>query len=101
MKIPLTAAAIGLAVSAALCTPGVAAAIPTSDSAADVVEALHNQGYNVLFNSPSTMPLPGCTVNGVHGLMVMMIPDGSLMLRTNPGNPGVVYVDLTCPNRGN
>ncbi|EHB53534.1 hypothetical protein MycrhDRAFT_3997 [Mycolicibacterium rhodesiae JS60] len=101
MKIPLTAAAIGLAVCAALCTPGVAGAIPTSDSAADVVEALHNQGYNVLFNSPSTMPLPACTVNGIHGLTVMMIPDGSLMLPTNPNTPGVVYVDLTCPDSNN
>jgi hypothetical protein len=94
-------ATIVLAVGTAVCTPGVAAAIPNSGAAADVVEALRNQGYHVLFNSPSTGPLSGCTVNGVHGLTVMMIPDGSLMIRTDPGRPGVVYVDLTCPNTTN
>lgn len=101
MKMTLSAAAIGLAVSAALCTPGVAAAIPTSGSAADVVEALQNQGYNVLFNSPSTLPPSRCTVNGIHGLTVMMLPDGSLMMRMARDNLGVVYVDLTCPNSNN
>jgi hypothetical protein len=94
-------ATIVLAVGAALCTPGVAAAIPNGGAAGDVVEALRNQGYHVLFNSPSTVPLSGCIVNGVHGLTVTMIPDGNLMIRTDASKPGVVYVDLTCPNTTN
>lgn len=47
------------------------------------------------------MPLSRCTVNGVHGLVVMMMSDGSLMMRMDPGNPGSVYVDLTCPDSNN
>ena len=101
MKITLPIAAICVVAGTALATPGVAAAMPTSGSAADVVEALQNQGYNVLFNSPTTMPLSRCTVNGVHGLTVVMMPDGSLMMRMAPDNLGVVYVDLTCPDSNN
>ncbi|TDO11844.1 hypothetical protein EV580_3566 [Mycobacterium sp. BK086] len=97
MKVTVVAAAIGIAVGAALSAPATAAAIPTSGSAADVVKALQDQGYSVQFNSPSTMPLSRCTVTGVHGLVVMMMPDGSLMMRMDPGNPGSVYVDLNCP----
>ncbi len=98
MKIILTTAAFGIAVGTALCTPGVAAAIPTSGSAADVVKALQDQGYSVQFNGTLSGPLSRCTVDGVHGLTVMMMPDGSLMMRMDPNNPpGVAYVDLSCP----
>lgn len=86
MKIILTAAAICIAAGTAL-----AARRPMSSRRC-------KQGYKVLFNSPSTMPLARCTVNGIHGLMVMMMPDGSLMMRMVPDNLSVVYVDLTCPN---
>ena len=97
MKFAMTAATICIAVSAALCTPGIAAAIPTSGSAADVVKALQDQGYSVQFNGTLSGPLSRCTVDGVHGLTVMMMPDGSLMMRMDPNNPGVAYVDLSCP----
>ena len=99
VKITLFAAAMGLAAGVGLCTAGVATAVPiNSGSAADVVKALQDQGYSVQFNGPSTtMPLSRCTVNGVHGLKVMMMADGSLMMRMDPGNAGVVYVDLSCP----
>ena len=101
MKVTHAAAAISIAIGAALLTPGVATAIPTSGSAADVVKALQDQGYSVQFNQPSTMALSRCTVNGVHGLTVMMMPDGSLMMQMSPANNGVVYVDLSCPNSNN
>ncbi|KDF01838.1 hypothetical protein Y900_023625 [Mycolicibacterium aromaticivorans JS19b1 = JCM 16368] len=99
MKIALPAAALGLAVGVSVCTAGIAMAVPiNSGSAADVVKALQDQGYTVQFNGPSTtMPLSRCTVNGVHGLVVMMMADGSLTMRMDPGNPGVAYVDLSCP----
>lgn len=97
MKITMTAAAIGVAVTAALCTPGVANALPVSGSAADVAKALQDEGYSVQFNGSQSGPLSRCAVNGVHGLTVMMMPDGSLMMRMDPANPGVVYIDVSCP----
>lgn len=97
MKITLTAAAIGIAVGAALCTPGVAAALPISGSAADVVSALQDQGYSVQFNGSLSGSLSRCAVNGLHGLTVMMMPDGTLMMRPDPNSSGTVYVDLSCP----
>ncbi|WP_052960187.1 hypothetical protein [Mycobacterium sp. EPa45] len=102
MKLTLIAATIGIAAGAALATTAVASAVPiNSGSAADVVKALQDQGYSVQFNQPSTMALSRCTVNGVHGLTVMMMTDGSLMMRMDPANNGVVYVDLSCPNSNN
>lgn len=99
MKIIRTAAILGIAMGAALGTASVANAVPiNSGSAADVVAALQDQGYSVQFNQPSTMPLSRCTVNGVHGLTVMMMADGTLMMQMNPANAGVVYVDLSCPS---
>jgi hypothetical protein len=102
VKIAFSAAAVSIAAGVGLCTAGVAMAVPiNSGSAADVVKALQDQGYTVQFNGPSNMALSRCTVNGVHGLTVMMMTDGSLMMRMDPGNSGVVYVDLSCPNSNN
>jgi len=96
-KITLTAAIVGASMVTALATAGVAAAIPPTGSAADVVKALQDQGYSVQFNGPVNGPLARCAVNGVHGLVVMMMPDGSLMMQMDPTNPGVAYVDVSCP----
>ena len=96
-KIALTAASLGVAVVTALALPGGAAAVPPTGSAADVVKALQDQGYSVQFNGPVNGPLARCAVNGVHGLVVMMMPDGSLMMQMDPTNPGVAYVDVSCP----
>ena len=96
-----SAIAIALATSA-LGTVGTATADPTTGSAADVVKALQDQGYNVQFNMPSTMVLSRCTVSGVRGLTVMMSGDGNLMVMMAPTNPNTtVYVDLSCPTSNN
>jgi hypothetical protein len=100
-KISLTAAVIGATVITALATPGLAAAIPPTGSAADVVKALQDQGYSVQLNGSVIGPLSRCAVNGVHGLVVMMMPDGSLMMQMDPSNPGDVYVDVSCPSSNN
>jgi hypothetical protein len=100
-KITLTAAVIGAAVVTALSTPGVAAAITPSGSAADVVKALQDQGYSVQFNGTVLGPLARCSVTGVHGLVVMMMPDGSLIMQMDPSNPGDVFVDVSCPSSNN
>jgi len=96
-KSSLTAAVIGVTMVTALATPAVAAAIPPSGTAAEVVQALQDQGYTVQFNGPVNGPLARCGVNGVHGLIVMAMPDGSLMMKMDPTNPGVAYVDVSCP----
>lgn len=80
----------------------VAGADPLGGSAADVVQALQNQGYSVQFNMPSNMTLSRCTVNGVHGLPVAMPPAGSLTVMMVPASDaGNVYVDLVCPASDN
>jgi hypothetical protein len=69
-------------------------------SAADIVNMLQAEGYNVQFNMPSEMALYRCTVSGVHGIPVMMMSSGSLMVMM--GNPNTtVYVDLDCPDSNN
>jgi len=103
MKIATVGSAIAiLLATTALGSAGAAAADPTTGSAADVVKALQDQGYNVQFNMPSTMVLSRCTVNGVRGLTVMMSDSGNLMVMMAPTNPNsTVYVDLSCPSSNN
>jgi hypothetical protein len=103
MKIATVGSAIAiLLATTALGSAGAAAAEPTTGSAADVVKALQDQGYNVQFNMPSTMVLSRCTVNGVRGLTVMMSDSGNLMVMMAPTNPNsTVYVDLSCPSSNN
>ncbi len=95
--IAIKAVVAGLLAAAALGSAGAAAADPTTGSAADVVKALQDQGYNVQFNEPTNMQLSRCTVTGVHGLNVTMNPDGNLMMMMQPGHFDTVYVDLSCP----
>jgi uncharacterized membrane protein len=89
----LTAAAIG--------TAGVASAAPTTGSAADIAKALQDQGYSVQFNGTTNGPLSNCAVTGVHGLIVMMMPDGNLMMKMDTANPGTAYIDVSCPSSNN
>jgi hypothetical protein len=91
----------GVLTAAALGSAGAATAAPTTGSAADVVKALQDQGYSVQFNGTTNGPLSNCGVTGVHGLTVMMMPDGSLMMKMDPTNPGTVYVDVSCPSTNN
>jgi len=100
-KLALTAAMLGIAAATTLATPGTAGAVPPTGTAAEVVKALQDQGYSVQLNGPVSGPLSRCTVNGVHGLVVMMMPDGNLMMRMDPSNPGDVFVDVSCPSSNN
>ncbi|WP_442930407.1 hypothetical protein OG976_02525 [Mycobacterium sp. NBC_00419] len=100
-KVVLTAAIAGMALATALVAPGAATAIPPSGSAADVVKTLQDQGYSVQFNGTVLGPLARCSVTGVHGLVVMMMSDGTLMLPMDKTNPGDVFVDVSCPSSNN
>ncbi len=100
-KINLTAAIVGATMVTALATAGVAAGVPPSGTAADVVKALQDQGYSVQLNGPVSGQLSRCSVTGVHGLVVMMMADGSLMMQMDPTNPGDVFVDVSCPSSNN
>ena len=91
----------GALAAAALGSAGTATAVSTSTSAADVVKMLQDQGYSVQFNGTTNGPLSDCTVTGLHGLTVMMTSDGNLMMKMQPGNPGTVYVDVSCPSTNN
>jgi hypothetical protein len=98
-RMTLTAAVVCALTAAALAPAGTAAA--DSTNAADVTKMLQDQGYNVMYNMPSGMALNRCTVTGVHGLTVMMMSDGHLMVMAGQQNPGAVYVDLSCPDTNN
>jgi hypothetical protein len=100
-KAIVTAVVASATLFTALATADTAAAIPPSGTAADVVKALQDQGYSVQLNGPVIGPLSRCAVNGVHGLVVMMMPDGSLMMQMDPSNPGAVFVDVSCPSSNN
>jgi hypothetical protein len=97
----ITTVVAGVLAAAAVGGVGTAAAVPTTGSADVVVKALQDQGYNVQFNEPSTMPLSRCTVNGVHGLPLMMTSDGNLTVMMQAQRFDTVYVDLACPPSNN
>lgn len=94
----ITASIFGVLAATASASLGVANA--DSGSAADIVNMLEAEGYNVQFNMPSEMALYRCTVSGVHGLPVMMMSDGALMVMMENRNT-TVYVDLNCPDSNN
>ena len=97
----VTTLVAGVLVAAAVGSAGTAAAVPTNGSADVVVKALQDQGYNVQFNEPSNMQLSRCTVNGVHGVPVMMAADGNLMVMMQDNHFDTVVVDLNCPSSNN
>jgi ketopantoate reductase len=83
---------VGMLTAATLALAGTAAAAPLGGgSAADAVNHLRAQGYDVQINGDQNAPLSECTVTGVSGL------SGS---KPN-GQPGVskgstVYVGVDC-----
>lgn len=98
MKPMIIAAGVTAALAATALTGAASANAATgSASAPDVVAMLQDQGYDVQFNGSVVGPLSRCSVTGVHGLTVMAMPDGTLMMKMDPANPGTVYVDVTCP----
>lgn len=94
----ITATIFGVLAATASASLGVANA--DSGSAADIVNMLEAEGYSVQFNMPSEMALYRCTVSGVHGIPVMMMSDGALMVMMENPNT-TVYVDLNCPDSNN
>jgi hypothetical protein len=94
----ITTVCAGVLAAAAVGSAGTAAAVTPTGSAADVVKALQDQGYSVQFNGTANGPLSDCSVTGIHGLTVMMMPDGTLMMKMEPAHSGTVYVDLSCPS---
>jgi hypothetical protein len=87
-KFTITAATISALTAGALGLAGATVAAPTGgSSAADVVNSLQSQGYNVQFNGSVTAPLSDCIVTGVHG-------DSGIKYST-------VYVDVSCPPSNN
>ncbi|HME49089.1 hypothetical protein [Mycobacterium sp.] len=98
--IAVTSVFVGVLAAAA--SGSAATATADTGNAADVVKMLQDQGYNVQFNMPSNMSLSACTVDGVHGLPVMMTSNGDLMVMMAPkSNVGSVFVDLSCPPSNN
>jgi len=92
-KFTITAATIGALAVIALGWAGSAAAAPTGgSSAADVVNSLQAQGYNVQTNGSVTAPLSECIVTGVHG---------DSAGRTASTQFTTVYVDVSCPPSNN
>jgi hypothetical protein len=90
-------ATFGILADATLGLAGTAAAAPLEDnSAADAINQLKAQGYNVqlnLTNGYRDVPLSECKVLGVHGLS----GTDSAGKPLTPAEVGTVYVDVNCP----
>ena len=79
----LTAAALGLA--------GTASAFPHAETAADAIDELKTQGYNVQINGLVQAPLSECTATGVHPSL-----DNTATLQEKEHTQ--VFVDVSCPS---
>ena len=91
------AATVGLLAANAVGFAGSTAAAPTGGSnAADTINQLMAQGYNVqvnVQNGPRSSQLSACTVTGVTGMSGTNSAGKSL----TPAEVGTVYVDINCP----
>jgi hypothetical protein len=85
---PLAAVALG---AAALDLAGTAAAFPNAGTAADLVDSLKAEGYNVQINGLVQVPLTLCTATDVHPPL-----DESATLREKQHTQ--VFVDVSCPS---
>ncbi len=96
-RLTIGTAAFGILAAATLGLAGTAAAAPLEDnSAADAINQLKAQGYNVqlnLTNGYRDVPLSECKVLGVHGLS----GTDSAGKPLTPAEVGTVYVDVNCP----
>jgi hypothetical protein len=82
-----TASALGLASPAAAAPSGLG-------NAQDTINALQNQGFNVILNGAAVYPLSTCKVTGIEGLNSSNI-DASGQ-RIDPTKFDTVYVDISC-----
>jgi len=85
---PLAAVALG---AAALGLAGTAAAFPNAGTAADVVDSLKAEGYNVQVNGLVQVPLKLCTATDVHPTL-----DETDTLKEKQHTQ--VFVDVSCPS---
>jgi hypothetical protein len=82
-SVALAAAALGLA--------GTAAAFPNAGTAADVIDGLKAEGYNVQVNGLVQVPLKLCTATDVHPRL-----NESDTLEEKQHTQ--VFVDVSCPS---
>ena len=96
-RLEIGTATFGILAAATLGLAGTASAAPLEDgSAADAINQLRAQGYNVqlnLTNGYRDVPLSECSVLGVHGLSGTDAAGKPL----TPAEVGTVYVDVNCP----
>ena len=96
-RLEIGTATFGILAAATLGLAGTASAAPLEDgSAADAINQLRAQGYNVqlnLTNGYRDVPLSECSVLGVHGLSGTDAAGKPL----TPAEVGTVYVDANCP----
>ena len=85
---PMAAVALG---AAALGLAGTAAAFPNAGTAADVVDSLKGEGYNVQVNGIVAVPLKTCAVTDVHPTLT---DDATLEEKQHT----MVFVDVSCPS---
>jgi hypothetical protein len=85
---PLAAVALG---AAALGLAGTAVAFPNAGTAADVVDGLKSEGYNVQVNGLVQVPLKLCNVTDVHPSL-----NDSDTLQEKQHTQ--VFVDVSCPS---
>jgi hypothetical protein len=85
---PLAAVALG---AMALGLAGTAVAFPNAGTAADVVDSLKAEGYNVQINGLVQVPLKQCAVTDVHPRL-----DDSSTLEEKQHTQ--VFVDVSCPS---
>ena len=94
----ICAAAVSALATGAVGFAGSAAAAPTGGpNAADTIDQLTAQGYNVqvnVQNGPRSSLLSECTVTGVTG----MSGTNAMGKPLTPAQAGTVYIDINCPN---
>jgi hypothetical protein len=85
---PLASVALGVA---ALGLAGTATAFPNDGTAADVVDSLKSEGYNVQVNGLVQVPLKLCAITDVHPSL-----DDTDTLQEKQHT--AVFVDVSCPS---
>ena len=94
-RLTIATVTVGMFAAGSLAFAGTAAAAPTgTGSAADTINQLKADGYNVQLNLNSTRdePLAACTVTGTHG-----IPQSAPLGGAPTTQFTTVYVDVNCP----
>jgi hypothetical protein len=87
-KFAITTATVGALAATAVGLAEATAAAPTGRSnAADTVQSLREEGYNVMINGAIPGKLSECIVSGVHPTPAIPAPSRFT----------TVYVDVSCP----